>query len=124
MTIFIFRILGWFHLLTNLILSKFINKANKKLNTLSFDLVKSCRAPRGRASTFNLFCYKSFNSGNNRLINVNKAKHTKPHRNNATETPNTCAKPPATKPPKGTIPAKVIIKTLIILPRNSSGTVI
>ena len=45
----------------------------------------------------------------------------KPPSETAQETPQTCARKPAKRLPKGIIPAKVNIKTLIILPLNLSG---
>ena len=50
------------------------------------------------------------------------APQIKPPTATAQETPHTCARAPAKRLPKGIIPAKVNIKTLIILPLNLSGT--
>ena len=53
---------------------------------------------------------------------VKKAVQIIPPINTVRETPKICARLPAIKFPKGIIPAKVNINTLIILPLNSSGT--
>jgi len=83
--------------LLRIILSKLINKSNN-------------------------ICYSFLNLSNRRLISINNARQIRPQRKRAFDTTSACARLPEIRLPKGVVPAKVIIKTLITLPRNLSGT--
>lgn len=61
-------------------------------------------------------------SGKNIFIIIKKAAQIIPPIKTVSETPQTYAKLPASKLPKGINPAKVNINALIVLPLNSSGT--